>query len=156
MEAAIELSEYEQERGKPTPSKNHSILQSRLSFELTLHYQETYSLLPEVKLNTPPADMVPDIAIYPLMEFDSLHDETKMEEMPLGAIEIISPSQGDQELVDKISRYFDFGVKSCWLVQPTFRIVTVFSDKTTFKTFIDGELYDPILDIRLDLNRIFR
>lgn len=156
MEAIIDRSEYEQERGKPMPSKNHSILQSRLSFELTLHYQETYSFLPEVKLNTPPVDMVPDIAIYPLIEFDSLHDETKMDEMPLGAIEIISPSQGDQELVDKISRYFDFGVKSCWIVQPTFRIVTVFSDKNTFRPFIEGELNDPVLNIQLDLKRIFR
>lgn len=156
MEAIIELSEYEQERGKPMPSKNHSFLQNRIGFELNLHYEDKYTIFPELKLDTPPADMVPDIAIYPLMEFDSLQDETKMDEMPLGAIEIISPSQGNQELVDKISRYFDFGVKSCWLVQPTFRIVTVFSDKTTFKTFIDGELYDPILDIRLDMKRIFR
>lgn len=154
MEAVIE--QYEQERNKPMPSKNHSIIQSNLIVELTIPYRDKFRLLSEVKLNMPPVDTVPDVAIYPLMEFDSLHDETKMEEMPLGAIEIISPSQGDQELVDKISRYFDFGVKSCWLVQPTFRIVTVFSDKTTFKTFIDGELYDPVLDIRLDLNRIFR
>ena len=154
MEAVIE--QYEQERNKPMPSKNHSIIQSNLIVELTIPYRDKFRLLSEVKLNMPPVDTVPDVAIYPLMEFDSLHDETKMEEMPLGAIEIISPSQGDQELVGKISRYFDFGVKSCWLVQPTFRIVTVFSDKTTFKTFIDGELYDPVLDIRLDLNRIFR
>ena len=154
MEAVIE--QYEQERNKPMPSKNHSIIQSNLIVELTIPYRDKFRLLSEVKLNMPPVDTVPDVAIYPLMEFDSLHYETKMEEMPLGAIEIISPSQGDQELVDKISRYFDFGVKSCWLVQPTFRIVTVFSDKTTFKTFIDGELYDPVLDIRLDLNRIFR
>ena len=154
MEAVIE--QYEQERNKPMPSKNHSIIQSNLIVELTIPYRDKFRLLSEVKLNMPPVDTVPDVAIYPLMEFDSLHDETKMEEMPLGAIEIISPSQGDQELIDKISRYFDFGVKSCWLVQPTFRIVTVFSDKTTFKTFIDGELYDPVLDIRLDLNRIFR
>lgn len=76
--------------------------------------------------------------------------------MPVGIVEIISPSQGDQELVDKLSRYFDIGVKSCWLVQPTFRIITVFSSKSTFRTFIEGELYDEVLDIRIDLNRIFR
>jgi Uma2 family endonuclease len=155
-EVIVELSAYEQERGKPMPSKNHAMLQNRFGFELTLHYEDKYTVLSEVKLNTPPVDMVPDVAIYPLMEFDSLHDETKMNEMPLGAIEIISPSQGDQELVDKIARYFDFGVKSCWLVQPTFRIVTVFSSKTTFKTFIDGELHDTVLDIKLDLKRVFR
>jgi Uma2 family endonuclease len=155
-EVIVELSAYEQERGKPMPSKNHAIIQSNLVVELTIPYRDQYRILSEVKLNTPPVDTVPDVAIYPLMEFDSLHDETKMDEMPLGAIEIISPSQGDQELVDKIARYFDFGVKSCWLVQPTFRIVTVFSSKTTFKTFIDGELHDTVLDIKLDLKRVFR
>jgi Uma2 family endonuclease len=156
MEVVRELSEYEQERNKPMPSKNHAILQNRLNFELTLHYDEKYSVLSEVKLNTPPIDMVPDVAIYPLMPFDSLDDETKMIEMPLCAIEIISASQNDQELIDKIKRYFDHGVKSCWLVQPIFQIITVFSDKSTLKTFLDGELHDPVLDIKIDLKRIFR
>lgn len=156
MEAVTELSEYELERGKPMPSKNHAIIQGNLVVALNVYCQERYSILPEVKLNTPPNDLVPDIAIYPLLEFDSLHDEVKMDEMPLGVVEIISPSQGDQELVDKLSRYFDVGVKSCWLIQPTFRIITIFSDKNTFKTFIDGEAHDQVLDIRLDLKRIFR
>ncbi len=138
------------------PSKNHAIIQGNLVVALTIHAEERYRFLPEVKLHTPPVDLVPDVAVYPLIEFDSLNDELKMEEMPLGVIEIISPSQGDQELVDKLARYFDAGVKSCWLVQPTFRIITVFSDKRTFKTYIEGELYDQILDIRLDLKRIFR
>lgn len=156
MEAVVEQSSYEQERGKPMPSKNHAILQNRIGFELTLHYQDKYTILSEVKLDTPPVDMVPDVAIYPLLEFDSLHDEVKMTQMPLGIVEIISPSQGDGELVDKISRYFDVGVQSCWLVQPTFRIVTVFSSKIDFQTFIDGEVHDTVLDIRIPLRQLFR
>ena len=156
MEAVTELSEYELDRGKPMPSKNHAIIQANLVVGLIIYCQERYSILSEVKLNAPPADLVPDLAIYPPLAFDSLHDEVKMMEMPLGIVEIISPSQGDQELVDKLSRYFDVGVKSCWLVQPTFRIITVFSSKSTFRTFIEGELHDEVLDIRIDLNRIFR
>ena len=155
MGAVTELSDYELDRGKPIPSKNHAIIQGNLVFALSISCQERYRILPEVKLNTPPNDLVPDIAIYPLLAFDSLHDEVKMGEMPLGVIEIISLA-GGQELVNKLSRYFDLGVKSCWLVQPTFRIITVFSDKNTFKTFIEGELRDELLDIRLDLKRIFR
>jgi Uma2 family endonuclease len=79
-----------------------------------------------------------------------------MTTMPLGVIEIISPSQGDQELVDKIDRYFDLGVRSCWLVHPTFRMVSIFTNKGLFRNVTDGELHDTILDLRVNLADLFR
>lgn len=157
MEAVVDqLSEYERERGKPMPSKNHAIIQGNLTIELGSRYQVQYRFLTEVKLDIPEKDAVPDIAIYPLLTFDPLHDEIKMTEMPLGVVEILSPTQTNDELLLKVGKYFDAGVKSCWLVIPTFRLISVFSDRQTSKTFIEGELYDPVLDIKIDLGRIFR
>ena len=157
MEAVIEdLSEYERERGKPMPSKNHAIIQSRLAGQLDVHYGETYTIMTEVKLDIPEKDAVPDLAIYPLLTFDPLHDETKMTQMPLGVIEILSPTQTNEELLAKVGKYFDAGVKSCWLVIPTFRLISVFSDRQTSKTFIEGELHDSVLGIKLDVDKIFR
>lgn len=75
MEAVVEVSEYEAERGKPMPSKNHSIIQSNLIFELKLHYRDTYRFLSEISLENPRT--VLDIGIFPPMDFDPLHDETK-------------------------------------------------------------------------------
>ena len=110
----------------------------------------------EVKLDIPEKDAVPDLAIYPLLAFDPLHDEIKMTQMPLGFIEILSPTQTNEELLTKVGKYFDAGVKSCWLVIPTFRLISVFSDRQTSKTFIDGELHDPVPGIKLDVDKIFR
>lgn len=159
MEAITEeLSEYERDRGKPMPSKNHAIIQSRLAGQLDVHYGETYTIMTEVKLDIPntESNAVPDVAIYPVMAFDPLQDEMKMAQMPLGVIEILSPTQTDFELLEKIEKYFNAGVKSCWLVIPTFRLISVFSDRQTSKTFIEGQLHDPVLNITLDLGRVFR
>jgi Uma2 family endonuclease len=153
----VELSDYELDRNKPMPSKNHAIVQSNIGFEVQLKYRETYRVMSEVKLNIPnDKDVVPDIAIYPRFAFDPLHDEVKMTEMPLCAVEILSPSQTNEELIEKVEKYFSVGVKSCWLVIPTFQIVSVFSDASTQRTFFKGELYDEVLDIRIDLDKVFR
>ncbi len=138
------------------PSKNHAIIQANLNFELMLHHQEQFRFMTEVKLDIPEKDAVPDLAIYPLLTFDPLHDEIKMTQMPLGVIEILSPTQTNEELLAKVGKYFDAGVKSCWLVIPTFRLISVFSDRQTSKTFIEGDLHDPVLGITLDVNKIFR
>jgi hypothetical protein len=42
MEATLALSEYEIERGKPMPSKNHAIVQSNLLFHLRLHFGNVF------------------------------------------------------------------------------------------------------------------
>lgn len=123
MEVVAALSEYEAERGKPMPSKNHSIVQSNLIFELKLHYRSTYSFLSEISLETP--RLVPDVAIFPPMTFDPLHDQTRLNQVPVGVIEILSPTQTQEELVEKAQLYFDAGVQSYWLVNPIFRIVHI-------------------------------
>jgi Uma2 family endonuclease len=153
----VTLSDYELDRNKPMPSKNHAIVQSNIGFEVQLNYREIYRVMSEVKLDVRSGkDIVPDLAIYPRFAFDPLHDEVKMTEMPLCAVEILSPSQTNDELVEKVVKYFSLGVKSCWLVIPTFQIVSVFSDASTQRTFFKGELHDEVLDIKIDLDKVFR
>ena len=107
MENIIEqVSDYELERGKPMPTLNHSIIQSNLIFGLTLHYRDRYSVLSELNLTMPERpDAVPDIAIYPKLQIDFLHDVTSMVDMPLTVIEIVSPSQSDAEILANAGRY---------------------------------------------------
>ncbi|WP_461134514.1 Uma2 family endonuclease [Spirosoma lituiforme] len=61
------------------------------------------------------------------MAIDVRRDEIRMTVPPLCAIEIISPMQSLQELVDKAKAYFEHGVQSCWLVFPGLRSIYVFS-----------------------------
>ncbi len=155
---SAQLSAYELDRNKPMPSLNHSIVQANTIFELQLNYRNQYRMVSELKLAMPdgPPDTVPDICIFPQIAFDPLGDKVRMKQMPLCAIEILSASQTDEELTEKIDRYFRVGIKSCWLVIPMLKIVSVFSDASTQKTFLNGDLHDEVLDIRVDLNKVFR
>ncbi len=77
--------------------------------------------------------------------------------MPVLIIEIISPSQGTDDLLAKFKAYFALGVKSCWLVIPANEVITVYSAQGDFESFgsQDTEVIDEILDIRLPKPQIF-
>lgn len=151
------LSSYEIERDKPMPSKNHAYIQDNLSFAFNLRYRKEYKLLHEISLDTPDKGTVPDMAIYPKFALDVRHDVIKISEPPLVTIEILSPEQKLQDLVDKTYRYFAFGVKSCWIVLPTLKTIMVYSDVDTFE-YIKGDtvLKDPNLGFELSINEIFQ
>ena len=80
-----------------------------------------------------------------------------MSEMPLLAIEIISPSQSIDNLLAKFDAYFELGIKSCWLVMPSVDIVDIYSQPDKHKTFDmnDTEIIDDVMDIRLPIQKIF-
>jgi len=158
METVIEqLSEYELERGKPMPTLNHAIIQANLIFVLKFHYRQQYSIASELNLTMPERpDTVPDVAVYPKLQIDFLHDITSMTDMPLTVVEIVSPSQSDAEIVTKFERYFNAGVRSCWLVMPVFKAISVYSSPGQYKFFTDDTtLTDPVTNIELPLGEIF-
>ena len=78
-----------------------------------------------------------------------------MTEMPLLAVEILSPKQGTYELLEKFKVYFELGVKSCWLVDPAITTITVYSSNEEWRTFSGSEVIDETLGIKLPLNKIF-
>lgn len=101
-------------------------------------------------------DAVPDIAIYPKLDIDFLHDELSMTDMPLTAIEIVSPSQADTEILAKFERYFNAGVKSCWLVMPSFKAISVYTAIGQYEFFKESNtLVDPVTGIEIPLNEVF-
>ncbi|WP_288424084.1 Uma2 family endonuclease [uncultured Spirosoma sp.] len=154
MEAVVALLDYEAERGKPMPSKNHAIIQSNLLVELTMNYRGTYQFLSEISLENPRA--VPDIAIFPPMQYDPLHDEIRLNQVPLGVIEIMSPSQTQDELIEKADAYFRAGVQSYWLINPVFRIAHIMHSRDEYTNIIDGTLIDKRLNISLPLANLFQ
>lgn len=153
----VELSQYEIERNKPMPSKNHSIVQGNLITELNVRYRKTYSFFSELDIVMPEKpNCVPDIAIYPKLKIDFLDDVIGMTEMPLTAIDIVSSTQSDYEIVRKINRYFQAGVKSCWLVNPPLQAISVYSEIGKYTFFnADMTLSDPVTGIELPLTDIF-
>jgi Uma2 family endonuclease len=150
-------SDYETERGKPMPDKNHSIIQGNLIFSLRLATKNRFSILPEITLDLPIRERVPDLAIYEPLIFDPDNNEVRMDEFPLCAIEIISEMQPISVLMKKRSEYFLAGIKSYWLVMPSMRSIYVFENLEDFEIYTyKDRLIDKTLNIELDLGEIFR
>lgn len=158
MEMVVEqLSAYEIERGKPIPNTTHAIIQSNLVFELRKKYSKEFRSLSELTLDTLPNGSTPDVVIYPFFEVDfSTEYPSKRTDPPLITIEIQSPSQSLDEMLDKANVYFQFGVKSCWIVQPRVKGIFVFDRPNHYQFFHhDDTLKDPNFDIELSLTAIF-
>ncbi|AMJ66798.1 Uma2 family endonuclease [Hymenobacter sp. PAMC 26628] len=153
---AVELSEYELERGKPMPSENHGSIQLNIGFELKLRYREAFRFRSEINIAVAERIMVPDIGIFPYVKVDLMHDNIVAQQMPLTTIEILSPTQALDELIDKAAKYFDAGVKSCWIVLPQLQAVVVYASPTNY-TFFHGAqtLADPATGIELPLGPLF-
>lgn len=74
----------------------------------------------------------------------------------MGVVEIISPSQTQEELVGKAGLYFAAGVQSYWLVNPVFRIIHIMHSLDTYQNVIEGTLTDSKLSISLEMSELFR
>ena len=148
-------TEYELERGKPMPSLNHSILQSRLTICLGRFSQ--YDIPTELSLDLPHGKAAPDLCILQASGHDWFNDQIKYKEIPLLTIEILSPTQSVDELKDKIfDIYFPSGVKSCWIVVPTLKMIAVFIPNQGVRNYIGGLIKDDDLGIEIDMKEIFR
>ena len=149
------VSEYEKERGKPMPSMNHGAVQANVIAALSKKYGEQYRLFGELTLDLAPA-ATPDICVYPELTLDWQNDQIRATAMPLITIEIQSPTQSIQELINKIQRLLAAGVQSAWLVEPAFKLVAVYTSSDEPRIYTEGELYDEASGIRIELDEIFR
>jgi Uma2 family endonuclease len=146
--------DYERERGKPMPSFNHYYVQSQLQIALHAACRDRYFVGGELSLATEPST-TPDISICNFRHPDWLHDEIRAADPPITVVEILSPSQSVNEIIPKIETYFRFGIKSVWLVQPPLKQVAVFTPELEPQIFIQGDIIDPTLDVKVALKEIF-
>jgi Uma2 family endonuclease len=156
------LAEIESEESVDMGSLNHSAIQVNLA--VLLKQVGTFSVYTELSLDTSRLDKTkykfkeeikPDVCIYPKRGLSRPYDILKMTEMPILAIEILSPKQGIQEIVEKIDAYFALGVRSCWLIDPTTAIVIVYRALDERNVFASGEVIDDMIGIRLPFDEIF-
>ncbi len=151
-----EVSDYQTERGKPMPSKNHSTIEARITGAFDYNYGEQFITRTELSLNLSTGKATPDICLYPLSPMDWLQDEKTVSDPPLMALEILSPTQGMESLTDKMDIYFGAGVKTYWVVVPTFQTIHIITPDRKYVTFTGGIAKDPVLGIELDMGRVFR
>jgi len=138
------------------PSWNHSLAQSYLVGALLNRYEGQYLILTELTLALADGPLVPDVSIYPKVANDWRHDIVKQVEPPLMVIEILSPRQTADDLIEKADAYFEAGVKSCWIVQPSFEAIAVLLPDAKPQFFTTGEVVDPGTGITVAVEEIFR
>jgi Uma2 family endonuclease len=78
--------------------------------------------------------------------------------VPVLAVEILSPSDTQQEIQDKSNEYLDVGVAQVWSVDPVFKTVTVLRPSAPPKLYASGDELsgDPELSgLRFPVAEIF-
>lgn len=152
--AETTVSDYERERGKPMPSKMHSRVQYHLVGAF-LRYEPDHIGFSELTLDLQGWEATPDLCVYAQGDIDLAEEEVRVETPPRLAVEIASPTQGIQALVDKARRLVECGVASCWLVQPALRTITVFGEGGASKTYSEGTVHDPATGIEVAFDEVF-
>src|SRR6266513_5341266 len=140
---------YEEERGKPSPSRNHSAVQANLILEFTR--LRKFRVHSELTLNINGKPLTPDLSVYPRTPLDLRHDVSRCPDPPLLVVEIFSPQQPTQEVMDKIDTYFAFGVKSCWIVSPTMHSIQILTADGKETVLNSGTATDPVTGLTADL-----
>ena len=137
------------------PSLNHGIVQCALIGAFLVCKE--YSIASELTLELPDGQrLTPDISIYPRLRLDWNHDKVRMTVMPRLVVEILSPGQGWQEIVDKLDLYFAHGVESAWLVQPGAKMIAIYqSTAIPPQVITTGEATDPVTGLTARLEEIF-
>jgi len=144
---------YQEERGKPMPSLNHGIVQMNLGAQFLK--SRDYRVVSEVTLHLAGKDYTPDLAIFPQRALDLAHDISKVSEPPLTVVEIFSPQQGYQEVMDKVDAYLANGVKSVWIVSPPLATVSIRTSDGHQESFVSGLAKDPATGLTAELSAVF-
>ena len=156
MQVIEEISTYELERGKPMPNLTHGAIELNLGFELKLKLGSLYRVATEVSLATIPDGTTPDLVVYPKKQLNLVNEISKQVDAPLLTIEIQSPSQSLDSLIEKAHQYFAFGVKSSWIVIPSMKGIAVYHNASDYNFFHDSDiLNDPNLNIEIELVKVF-
>jgi Uma2 family endonuclease len=158
------ISDDEFEETSDMGSFNHGYLQIRLA--VLFDRLGSYTPVSELSLDVSNVDLSqfdlrskeeikPDISLYPKRGLSRPKDILRMKEMPILVVEVLSPRQGTYEILEKFRLYFALGIQSCWLIDPALSTVTVYSAAERWQTFVQGEVVDSKVGIRLSLSEIF-
>ena len=152
--ATIEKSlSYEEERGKPMPSFNHGAIQTNLIGEFMRHRE--FRILSEVTLDINGKPFTPDLSVYARTPLDLRHDLSRNPVPPLLVVEIRSPQQATQQVMDKVDIYFAFGVKSCWVVSPPMHSIQILTADGKELVLNSGTATDPVTALTANLAAVF-
>ena len=156
MQIVPVLTNDEIQEDRPMPSLNHARVAQNLSVALS-GLRERYTVYPQLTLNLNGWSTIPDLAIYPTgaLKPDWLSDREEISEPPTVVIEILSPKQNLQPLLDKVRNYLEHGVKSCWIVVPGMKSVSIYPATGGSRTIVEGIIRDETSGIEIPHSALF-
>ncbi len=154
---AVEVSEYEQERGKPMPNYSHSMIELRLGAAFLAQGKGRYNVGAELTLQFDDGTILtPDIAVMPVRPVNWGLEPARCNEVPILVVEVNSPSQGYFEVMQKRDRYFAQGVESVWVVQPASQSIDIYRPNQQRPQIVQqGEAKDPATGLTVSLEDLF-
>ena len=111
-------------------------------------------LLPELTLDIDNG-LTLDVSVFSKnqIKLDFLRDVVKCNEMPLLAIEIISPKQNIQDVLEKAVGLVKAGVKAVWTIEPygrTIFVTTEQGENINHEDIVESE------GIKVDFSKVFK
>lgn len=150
------LSLDEVQEDQPRPSRNHARIAQNLG--ALLHgFRSRYETYQQLSLDLDGWPTIPDLCAYPTgtLPNDWANDEDVCRVPPALVVEILSPKQNLQPLLDKVRQYLAHGVKSCWVIVPGTGTVSLFPAAGGSRSVVEGDIVDPVLDLRVPVAGVF-
>ncbi len=155
---------YGEIKERSMPSPIHGRIQAKFTSKLVSYveennlgavYTETHFEFAE-KLSR-----VPDIAFVSFERFpeDGKDESSRWHIAPDLAIEIISPTDDYEDVQEKITEYFTFGVRQVWIVSPESKTLSVYFSRTSVKILTENDelVCEEILPgFKMNLSEIFQ
>lgn len=103
---------------------------------------------------------IPDVAFISFARFPETGEEkgSRWHIAPDLAVEVISPTDDYEDVQEKITEYFTFGVRQVWIVSPESKTLTVYFSRTVVKILTENDVLsgDEILPgFKLNLSEVF-
>jgi Uma2 family endonuclease len=146
------VEETTEESSNEMPTYNHSYICLEIIIQILA--LQKFRPLPELTLNIGKG-ITPDISVYPVElapQPNFFSDITRYDKMPLLAIEVISPSQNIQDLLEKAQMLTESGTNTVWTIEPfshSIWVTTTEGTKLFHNTVIESE------GISVDFQKIF-
>lgn len=113
---------------KPMPKTRHSLLQKKLLSAIDTH-SEIYTALPELRCTFAGRSIVPDIAVvgWNRIQVDEMGEaEDNFTQAPDWSLEILSPNQNVNRVIDNLLHCIKNGSQLGWLIDPDDYSVLIF------------------------------
>lgn len=155
---------YGEMRERTMPNPQHGRIQAIIAAKLYIYTEQTNSGVVYTETNFEFAKnltRVPDIAFISFENFPKEGEEkgSRWHIPPDLAIEVISPTDIYEDVLEKITEYFTFGVKQVWIISPENKTLTVYHSLKQISVFgKEDELIcqDILPNFRLQLSEIFQ